>query len=591
MTVSDYIFDFLNKKGADTVFMVSGSTAMWLVDALKRNENFKVVCNHHEQASTMAAEVYARVSGKIGVSLVTAGPGVMNALTGVAGAWTDSVPTIVISGQSASRLVKYEEETGIRQHGTQGINIRPIVEPITKYFEVIDEPSKIRYCLEKAYHTANDGRPGPVWLDIPINVQNMQVPDEMVGFEPETIIVEHDSIKVDKVWDLLKKSKRPLILAGHGVEIAGAKKELKSLYTKLNIPVVTSRLGIDLIETENPLFTGRPGSYGDRPSHFAIQNADFMLILGSRLSVATIGYHPSRFGVNAKKVLVDIDCLELNKSDVPIDFKIQKDCKEFLIELLEQIDESEMEDISKWQKQCISWRNEYPVVRQAYQEKEGLNSYYVTKQISNYTKEGDVIVVDTGTCCNVVSQSFQIKENQKYIISGGMSCMGYWAGAIGACMATDRSKNVIAIAGDGSLQMNIQELATMKYNKLKMKLFIYSNQGYLLIRLNQHNFMNDRFLGVGPDSGLEMPNIIDVAKAYGIKSVKIETNKELDIKIQEVLDYDGPVLCEILTPQFQTLEPRIASKEMPDGSLLASEYDDLFPFLSEEELERNRLNK
>jgi len=294
--------------------------------------------------------------------------------------------------------------------------------------------------------------------------------------------------------------------------------------------------------------------------------------------------------MNAKKVLVDIDPIELGKLDVPIDIKVQGDCGKFLEGILDMADSSVMKDISDWREQCAKWRLEYPVVLPEYAKFEPVNSYYLSACISRKSNPGDIIVVDTGSGCNVVSQSFGIKEGQRYIISGGMSCMGYWAGAIGACMATGKN-NVIAIAGDGSLQMNIQELATLKYNNLPLKLFIISNKGYLLIRLNQHNYMNDRFLGVGPDSGLEIPDIISVAKAYGVKAVKIEKLSEMDSKLEEVLGYDGPVVCEVVSQEFQAIMPRIASREMPDGSLKACEFDDLFPFLSNEELAENRLPK
>lgn len=581
MVVSEYIFDFLQKKGLDRVFMVSGSSAMWLTDALKRNEKLDAICCHHEQAAAMAADAYGRVNEVPGACLVTIGPGATNAMTGVAQAYLDSSPMFVISGQANSRLLQYEIDTKIRQQGCQSINLEPIVSPITKYFAAVMEPDDIVDIMNKAYEEAISGRKGPVWIDVPVDIQNKPISEQkrMAVYEGNANVNSDISDEaIQNTVRLMKEAKKPLILAGYGVRSANALQELKMIIQTASIPVVTSRGGIDVIESDNSLFVGRPGSYGDRASHFAIQEADFLLILGSRLSISTIGYYPNRFGKNAVKVMVDIDEKELEKKDVPVDFKIHADLKAFLTRLSGAVSEEEIEVHSEWTDWCLQNRKKYPTVLPEYKQEAPLNEYYFTSLLTKEAREGSIIVADTGSVCNIVSQSWEIKKGQRFLISGGLSCMGFWASAIGACR---EGQEVIAIAGDGSAQMNIQEFATLRYNKLPIKLFIYNNHGYMLIRHNQHNYMDDRFLGVGPDSGLETPDFCKVAEAYGLKSVRIESGDDIKNKIREVLSYEGPVVCEVICQEFSPIIPRIASRVMPDGSLKAAEFEDLYPFLDE----------
>lgn len=576
MTVSEYIFDFLQKKGCQTVYMVSGSSAMWLTDALKRNEKLEAVCCQHEQVAAMAADGYGRIGDAPGVCLVTIGPGATNAITGVAGAYVDSSPVFVISGQANSRILQYQMDTGIRQKGTQSINLENMVSDITKYFAAVMNEGDIRYHMEKAYKAAMTGRKGPVWLDIPIDIQNKQIPEEMTGFEEET--EENVIIPVEEIKVLLENAQKPLILAGNGVLGAKAQKEVLQFAENYQIPIVTSRAGIGVIETAHPLYVGRPGSYGDRASHFAIQECDLLFILGSRLSVSTIGYYPQRFAGNAKKIMVDIDEKELAKEDVPVDIKIKMDIKKFMSVLLQ--DEWKVQSHENWLVHCRENKEKYPTVLPEYKDETGINSYYFTQELSKNVSEGTNIVVDTGSVCNIVSQSWILKKNQNYIISGGLSCMGFWASAVGVAAL---SKNVIALTGDGSTQMNIQDFATLQYYNLPIKVFVYNNQGYMLIRHNQHNYMNDRFLGVGPDSGVPAVDFGKVAQAYGIKNVKIEKKEEISEKVKEVLDFEGPVICEVMVQEFGIIAPRISSRVMPDGSLKAAEFDDLWPFLNEKE--------
>lgn len=574
MTVSEYIFDFLQKKGCDTVYMVSGSSAMWLTDALRRNEALKAVCCHHEQAAAMAADCYGRTRGVPGICLATIGPGATNAITGAAGAFVDSSPMFVLTGQANSRLIRYEMDTGIRQHGTQSLNLEPIVSPMVKYFACVLEPGDIRRVMEQAWHEAMDGRKGPVWIDVPVDVQNKPVPDEMEGF--------HAPGQAPECMDLsaaaqgLARAEKPLILAGGGVRGAGAAALLARLCQTLQIPVATSRGGIDVIASDSPYFVGRPGSYGDRASHFAIQQCDYLLILGSRLSISTTGYYPQRFGQNAYKVMVDIDQKELDKPDVPVDWKISMDAGAFLERLLGCCAGLEPADHSPWLSHCREMRRQYPNVLPGHAQERPLNSYHVSRLLSRCAPADCDIVVDTGSVCNIVSQSWELKEGQRYLISGGLSAMGFWAGAIGAVR---EGRQVLALSGDGSVQMNVQEFATLRYNRLPVKLFVFQNSGYMLIRHNQHNYMNDRFLGVGPDSGLETPDFCKVAAAYGLDSCELTADDDLESAFQEILAKDGPFVCQLRVQEFGEIAPKIASRVMPDGSLKAAEFDDLYPFL------------
>lgn len=587
MTVSEYIFNFLYEKGCTRTYMVSGSSAMWLTDALCRDENMRVICTNHEQAAAMAADGYARVNGVPGACLVTIGPGATNAISGVAQAFFDSSPIFVISGQANSRLLQYAKDSGIRQNACQSMIVEPVVGSITKYCKTIMDPFDIVKVMDEAYIAAMFGRKGPVWIDVPVDIQNRQIPEE--AFEQNNSnesfeVCESASFKVkyEDVIEALKQAKKPLVLAGYGVRSGDAVNELEQFIRYYKVPVVTSRGGIDVIASDHPLYIGRPGGYGDRASHFAIQECDFLLILGSRLSVSTIGYYPDRLAENAVKFMVDIDVKELERDSVPIQHKYQMDVKSFLDDLMSRLEAEQMEIDShnEWIRHCLENKDKYPVVLEKYKIQRPLNNYYFTSVLSELAPEETNIMVDTGSVYCTVSQSWKIKKGQRYIASGGFSCMGSWVTALGM---VQEGKQVIALSGDGSTQMNIQELATMKYNQIPVKLFVYNNHGYMLIRHNQHNYMNDRFLGVGPDSGVETPDFCAVACAYGVKSVRITAEDNIREKIKEVLNAKEPVLCEVMVQEFAEIMPKIASHVMPDGSLKAAEFDDLYPFLEKKE--------
>lgn len=591
MNVSEFIFEYYSQKGIDTAFMVTGGQAMWLNDAVGKNGKYKIICTHHEQSAAMSADAYGRIKNKPALVVVTAGPGSVNAMNGVVGGYTDSSPMVVLSGQAALRFVQYQEETKIRQHGVQGINIKPLVENVVKYFITVDDPQKIEYYLEKAYHIATTGRPGPVWIDVPLDIQNAQLNLKYLEkYIPEKETVGRVTLKqaVKHAYGLLEVSKRPVFLVGQGVALSGAREEFYTYLNQIRVPVVTARLGIDLIESENDLYVGRPGNYGERAANFAIQNADLIISVGCRLASSLVGHSPGQFGKNAYLYVVDIDQKELDKPGVKIDYKARFDCKDFFIKMQEELEHFSLPQYDWWIGKCNEWKVRYPVVQPGYKDEKPVNSYYFINQLSELADTETAVLVDTGSCFHVACQTWKVKKGQRYLTTGGLSSMGYWAAGIGVCLANDK-KNTIVITGDGSLQMNIQEFATIKHNNMPVKVFILNNNGYLLIRHTQRNFMEDRFIGEGPSSGVWCPDSMKIAEAYGIKGVRIDKVEDMKLKIMEVLNYDGPVICEVMVPEWQLLVPRIASEKLPDGTLKPRDYEDMFPYLSDEELRENMI--
>ncbi|MFH2068782.1 MAG: thiamine pyrophosphate-binding protein [Candidatus Omnitrophota bacterium] len=593
MRIADFIFKFLSDRGTNTIYMISGGQSMFLVDAVYQNKKLKTICMHHEQSAGMSADAYGRLTGKLGVALVTAGPGAVNIINGVVGGWTDSAPMMVVSGQSGLSYVQYQQEHPIRQFGIQGINIKPLVEKVTKYFVSVDDPAKILYCMGKAYYLAMNGRPGPVWIDVPLDVQKMEVPTGLLEeFRPPLEKTNISALKeeTEQVLEMLAKASRPIILAGQGVRLANAVGEFTDVVDRLKIPVLTSRLGIDLINSDNALYVGRPGNYGERSANFAIQNSDLIISIGCRLASALVGHDPNNFGKNAKKIVIDIDEEELKKPGVKIDLKIKNDVKRLLVQILKSTDKIKLPKFTSWINQCNHWKRTYPVILDTYQNENPVNSYYFTDKLSDYATKDDVIIVDTGTCFHVACQVWKIKEGQRFLTTGGLSSMGYWVASIGGCVANNRRRTVV-ITGDGSLQMNIQELATIKHNNLPIKIIIFNNNGYLLIRHTQKNFMQGRLLGESPDTGVWCPDSLKIARAYGIKGIRINKVSEVKPKIKEVMEYDGPVICDVMTPKWQLIIPRISSERMPDGTLVAKPYEDMYPFLERKEFISNMLVK
>lgn len=591
MTVADYIVKFLSDKGISTIFMITGGQAMFLNDAVYRNKKIKPVFCHHEQAVGMAAEAYGRVSSKPGVAMVTAGPGAINVLNGVVGAYADSAPLLVISGQSPVFNVEYMKKTKIRQIGLQGINTEPVVKSVTKFFKSIDDPAQIEYVLEQAYFLATTPRTGPAWIEVPLDIQRMQVPAKLLKKYNPSSGETFKSLSKNSFSELLKLiylSKRPLILAGQGIRLSKAADIFTKLVERLKIPIITTRLGIDLIESNNPLFVGRPGLYADRGANLAVQNADLILSIGARLDTGLVGYDAKDWGRHAKKIVVEIDPEELEKPGINIDIKINSDAGEFINQLLKKADTKKLQNIDSWRRTCSLWRSRYPTVLAKYKKEKQVNSYYLTQRLSNAASPKDTILVDTSSAFHVACQAWEIKKGQRLITTGGISTMGYWVAGIGACLAAGSGRTII-ITGDGSLQMNIQELATIKQNKLPIKIFIINNGGYLLIRHTQKTHMEGRYMGESPKSGLWCPDPVKIADAYGIYAVNINNTSQLDAGIKKALSYPGPVICNVESPHWQMIMPRISSSKQPDGSMVSRPYEDLFPFLSADELASNMI--
>jgi acetolactate synthase-1/2/3 large subunit len=587
MRVADFLTSKLYDAGGEHVFLITGGMIMHLTDALLQHGKQKFICCHHEQAAVMAAESYGRLTGKLGVAYVTAGPGALNTLTGVVGAYVDSSPCIIVAGQSK---VSQARVTGPRQFALQGFNTLPIFKNVTKYAVMLDDVSKVKYEVEKCIFLATSHRVGPVWIECPVDIQGAVFdPDDYEGFNPPYEKPDDSKLlreQVELVKDAILKSRRPCILVGAGVRLSGAIESLHKLLDRTGIPVLTSRLGMDLIDHEHPLFVGRPGTYGDRAANFTIQNSDVFLNIGCRLGIGLVSYEYQNFACRAKKIVVDIDRSELTKPSVVPDIAICTDADVFINMLIERLGNYHF-DNKKWVEQTQLWKKKYPVDLPEYEkEKEGINSYHFTRLFSERMPKDGVFILDTGSCFHVYAQAFKVKFGQRHIITGGLSTMGYMPGVIGVA-AAHPGKEVYCITGDGSIQMNLQELQTIIHNKLPAKIVVFNNSGYLLIRHTQKNFMDGRFIGESTDTGVSFPDMKKIAKAYGIPYMRISKLSELDTKLTSLIKHEGNVICEVMTPANQLLIPRVASKKLEDGTMVSMAYDDMFPFLPRDEYQEN----
>ena len=592
MNVSEKIIQYLADYGVEHIFTVSGGGSIFLNDALGKSKRIKYICCHHEQAVAMAAESYARMKKSLGVSMVTTGPGGTNAITGIAGAWMDSVPTLTISGQVF--LEQTIKGTNLRQLGIQEINIVDIVKPITKYAVMVERPEDVIYEIQQAIYIANEGRPGPTWVDIPANIQNSSIKssDYKIFQSNKSNNTSHKFISdnvINDVKRVIKKAKRPLIYIGRGIQIANAEETFFNFVQKTGIPFVTSWSASELVASDHPLYVGRPGMFGQRHANFIIQNSDLMFIIGARLSIPQISYNFKDFGRNAFKIMVDIDKAELGKKTLDIDIKINADAG-FFLKKIDNIFEGVKIDYSNWLDFCNNLEKKYPLVLKEWKKaKDPLNSYNFIDFLSEKLKGDDVIVTDMGLAFTGTHQSFRVKKGQRFYTNSGFASMGWGLpAAIGACFGNS-NKRVICIVGDGGFQMTSQELATIMHYKLPIKIFIYNNGGYLTIKQTQEINFNDRLMGCNNESGLSFPKYIELGRAYDIKSICIKNQVNLSAKIDKVLEYNGPVLCELIMDQNQLNIPKSAPKILSDGSIIRTNFEDLFPFLNEEEIKSNLL--
>ena len=589
--LADYVADFLVEKGVTDVFSVVGGGAMHLNDAIGHKAGLKVTYNHHEQACAMAAEAYARLDNRIAAVCVTTGPGGTNALTGVVGGWLDSIPMFIISGQvrydTTARFARKVRNAQVRY------DIIKSVEPMTKYATMIEDPKTIRFDLEKAWHLATTGRPGPVWIDIPVNYQGCFIEtDELPGYDP----MEDDALlppavtdeTIRLVLDKIRKAKRPVFHAGYGIRLAGGYEAFRRVIEKLNIPVVTYWNAVDLIEDDHPLYCGRAGNMGDRPGNWAIQNADLILAVGTRISIRQVGYNWKTWARAAEVIMVDIDQGELKKPTLHVDLPIWADAKDFLTKLDKRAEEKVFSGCS-WLERCENWKKEYPAVlpRQWEENGETANVYAFVRYLSSRLPENSLTAVSNGACCVVGNQAYVIKKGSRMANNSAIASMGYGLpAAIGTCLGGGR-RETICLEGDGSIMMNLQELQTIISNNLPIKIFLINNKGYHSIRITQTNlFGHHTKVGIGPESGdISFPEYRKIAEAFGYRYESARSNVEMKAVVNKVLLMDGPVFTEIFTDTDQVWEPKSSTKRLPDGTLVSPPLEDLAPFLDREELE------
>ena len=621
--IADYIANFLVAHGVTDIFSVVGGGAMHLNDAFGHHEKLKVTYNHHEQACAIAAEAYARLGNRIAAVCVTTGPGGTNALTGVVGGWLDSIPMFIISGQvrydTTARFALKETGAIVRAMGDQEYDIVKSVASMTKYAVMIEDPKQIRYALEKAWHLATTGRPGPVWIDVPVNYQGMTIETEgLEGYDPTEDdaqlppAVSEEIIKT--VLEKIKNANRPVFHAGYGIRLSGGYAAFRSVLEKLNIPVVTYWNAVDLIEDEHPLYCGRAGNMGDRPGNFAIQNADLILAVGTRISIRQVGYNWKTWAREAEVIMVDIDQGELKKPTLHVEMPIWADAKDFLEKLDHAINEfknnkddacSECENKNDkekkwiapvfrgndWLKICQNWKKNYPAVLPRQWEENGktANVYAFVRYLSSQLPENSLTAVSNGACCVVGNQAYVIQKGSRMANNSAIASMGYGLpAAIGTCIGGGR-RETICLEGDGSIMMNLQELQTIITNQLPIKIFLINNNGYHSIRITQTNlFGHHTKVGIGPESGdLSFPEFKKIAEAFGYRYYSAHSNAEMKEVVDTVLKMEGPVFTEIFTDTDQVWEPKSSTKRLEDGTLVSPPLEDLAPFLSREELKKN----
>ena len=594
--LANYISQYLVEHGISNVFTVTGGGAMHLNDALGHQKGLTCIYNHHEQACAIAAESYARIHNKIAAVCVTTGPGGSNAITGVLGGYLDSIPMLIISGQVRYDTTARSTGLKLRAMGDQEFDIIKAIECMTKYSEMVIEPNQIKYCLDKALHLAQTGRPGPCWLDIPLNVQGAYIEtEELENYDPkeynETLPIAVSVDVIETIIEKIKKAKRPVLYAGNGIRISGGFDAFCKVIEKLNIPVVTGWNSIDVIYDEHPLYVGRGGIFGDRAGNFAVQNSDLVLSIGSRLSIRQVGYSFITWAREAYTIVVDVDAEELKKPTLRVDMPIVADAKDLLQKLDHKLKKDKLFCGYEWIQRCNSWKKKYPVVLQKhYDDQDQTNVYAFIKKLSDRLKEKQITVVGNGSACVVGSHGYTIKKGQRFIINSAIASMGYdLPAAIGACVA-DHTHDIICVTGDGSIQMNLQELQTIIHHKMPIKIFIINNNGYQSIRQTQKNFFGEPLVGIGGDSGdLSFPDMSKLAVAYGYPYYDCNSNLELDSVLNTVLGTEGPVICEVFVSTMQIFEPKSATKRLEDGTLISAPLEDLAPFLSREELKENMI--
>jgi acetolactate synthase-1/2/3 large subunit len=595
MKLSDYIAEKVADHGISHVFMITGGGAMHLNDSFGKNSRLHVTYNHHEQASAMAAEGYARVHGKSALVSVTTGPGGTNAITGVLGAWQDSVPMLIISGQVRYDTTVRSTGLNLRQLGDQEFDITEAVRTMTKYAVMVIDPGEVRYHLERALYLLKAGRPGPCWLDVPMNVQGAMIdPENLRGYDPaedaDEIPPAVSREMVLEIIDRIGAAERPVVIVGSAVRMAGARADFLRLAELLKIPVVTAFNAHDCVPDDHPYYCGRPGSVGDRAGNFAVQNADLLLVLGCRLNIRQISYNWQSFAREAYKIIVDVDPLELQKPTVKPDMPVRADVADLIRALIGEIPAEGLRRKEEWLEWCRVRRERYPVVLKEYWEREEpVNPYCFVAALSKNLPEGQVIVTANAAACVCTFQAAYIKKGQILFSNSGCASMGYdLPAAIGACFGAGRAK-VVCLAGDGSIQMNLQELQTIVHYQLPIKIFVFNNSGYHSIRQTQENFFGRPLVGCDEASGVSFPDMERLAIAYRIPFVRCASHAGLEGAIAQTMDGGGPFICEVMLDPAQPFTPKLSSFRLPDGRIVSRPLEDLAPFLDRDEFRENMI--
>lgn len=594
MKLSDYVSKKVVELGVRHVFMVTGGGAMHLNHSFGTNKDLECVFNHHEQACSIAAEAYYRLNNQLPLVNVTSGPGGTNAITGVYGAFVDSVGMVVISGQ-----VKWEttvRSTGLplRQYGDQELDIEQLVRPVTKYCHMVTDPNSIRYHLEKAFYLARSGRPGPCWLDIPLDVQGAQIdPEGLMGFDPAEVEESWKTVNLNQtsreILNRIYEAKRPVVFVGSGVRLSGKYQDFLSLVSKLGIPVVTAWNVHDAIWDAHPNYAGRPGTVGDRAGNFVTQNADLLLVLGSRLNIRQVSYNWKSFAREAYKIWIDIDELELKKPTVTADMPVHADLKD-LLPILANLDyPGPNESHIAWMAWAKERQKRFPIVLPEYWDNDQVNPYCFMKVLFENLTENQIVVTGNGSACVTSFQAAEIKPGQRLWTNSGCATMGYdLPAAIGVNKASG-GKEIICLAGDGSIMMNLQELQTISGSHLPIKIFILNNSGYVSIFQTHRNFFNGVEVGGGPKSGVTFPDFSKVSAAFDIPYMRISKHSEMQERISSTLKIRGPVICEVLIDENVSFAPKLGAKQHPDGRITSPPLEDLSPFLSREMLRENMI--
>ncbi len=610
--IADYIAQRSVEAGIKDAFLVTGGGAMHLNDALGRNPNLNIVCFHHEQAAAMAAESYYRVTNRLALLNVTTGPGGINALNGVYGAYTDSLGMLIVSGQVKRETYLRNYSIPLRQLGDQEVDIVSMVKPIVKYSTLLQDPYQVGIIMDKAIYLATHGRPGPVWIDVPVDIQSFFIdPTSLSRFNgnidelsQDNDITENTRCEllqnktslnerlIDELLLQLKEAKRPTIFVGAGIRISGMYEAFLNLADQLKIPVVTGWNAHDTLTNDSPYYAGRPGTVGDRAGNFTVQNADFLLILGSRLNIRQISYNWKSFAHRAWKAMVDIDLAELEKPTLQIDLKIHADLKEFIPKLSKALDNYK---VPLKHQQYLIWCKErvtsYPtVLLEYYQANNYINPYVFVHELFEILNHDDVIITGNGSACVITFQAAKLKKGQRLFTNSGSASMGYdLPAAIGASLALNK-KRIICLAGDGSLMMNLQELQTIQGYKLPVKVIVLNNNGYLSIRQTQEAYFSDNIFGIGPEDGVSLPDFVALGNAFKIPSIKVKSIDDwTNGTTQALLNNKKPALIEIMLDPFQSFSPKLASKKLPDGTMVSPALEDMAPFLDKDEIRSNMI--